>query len=106
MGPPKAVTLATLKVLRVFAAEPSTNQYGLALIRASGLKGGSLYPILSRLENEGWIAGTWEDIDEQSAGRRRRRYYRLTTKGQAEALAVLAETVGRLAIGPISAVPG
>jgi len=39
----------------------------------------SLYPLLYRLEERGWIAGRWVE----KAGERRRRFYRLTTAGQA-----------------------
>lgn len=38
----------------------------------------SLYPLLYRLEQRGWIAGRWVE----KAGQRRRRYYRLTTEGR------------------------
>jgi PadR family transcriptional regulator, regulatory protein PadR len=38
----------------------------------------SLYPLLYRLEERGWIKGTWVD----KAGERRRRFYRLTPTGQ------------------------
>jgi transcriptional regulator len=37
----------------------------------------SLYPILCRLEERGWIKGRWVE----KAGERRRRFYRLTKKG-------------------------
>jgi transcriptional regulator len=47
----------------------------------------SLYPILCRMEKKGWISGRWVE----KAGRRRRRYYRLTSKGQ-QALAREQET--------------
>lgn len=38
----------------------------------------SLYPLLYRLENRGWIQGRWVEKTNQ----RRRRYYRLTPEGQ------------------------
>jgi len=38
----------------------------------------SLYPLLYRLENRGWIQGRWVE----KAGQRRRRYYRLTPAGK------------------------
>ncbi len=38
----------------------------------------SLYPLLYRLENRGWIRGRWVE----KAGQRRRRYYHLTEKGR------------------------
>src|SRR6185503_9196906 len=38
----------------------------------------SLYPLLYRLEERGWIQGTWVE----KAGQRRRRFYRLTPEGR------------------------
>jgi PadR family transcriptional regulator len=38
----------------------------------------SLYPLLYRLEERGWIRGRWVE----KAGQRRRRYYRLTARGR------------------------
>jgi PadR family transcriptional regulator PadR len=37
----------------------------------------SLYPILCRLEERGWIKGRWVEKE----GERRRRFYRLTSRG-------------------------
>ena len=38
----------------------------------------SLYPLLYRLEERGWIKGTWVE----KAGERRRRFYSLTAEGR------------------------
>lgn len=38
----------------------------------------SLYPLLYRLEDRGWIAGRWVE----KTGQRRRRCYRLTAEGR------------------------
>jgi PadR family transcriptional regulator PadR len=38
----------------------------------------SLYPVLYRMEQRGWIRGRW--VERQ--GQRRRRYYRLTDSGK------------------------
>jgi PadR family transcriptional regulator, regulatory protein PadR len=38
----------------------------------------SLYPLLYRLEERGWIKGTWVE----KSGERRRRFYRLTPTGE------------------------
>ena len=38
----------------------------------------SLYPLLYRLEERGWIAGRWVE----KTGERRRRFYRLTPDGR------------------------
>lgn len=39
---------------------------------------GTLYPLLYKLEDKGWIEGTWED----SASQRRRKVYRITKSGR------------------------
>ena len=38
----------------------------------------SLYPLLYRLEDRGWIQGRWTE----KPGQRRRRYYKLTASGR------------------------
>jgi len=38
----------------------------------------SLYPLLYRMEDRGWIVGRWVE----KAGERRRRFYRLTPEGR------------------------
>jgi transcriptional regulator len=47
----------------------------------------SLYPVLCRMEDRGWIKGRWVE----RTGQRRRKYYRLTRDGEA-ALAAQQET--------------
>lgn len=41
---------------------------------------GSLYPALYRLEQQGWIASSWGDSDNN----RRAKFYRLTRTGRAQ----------------------
>src|ERR1700677_1363919 len=78
-------------VLMVLLDAPREETYGFELTRAAGLPSGTVYPILRRLEDRGWIASRWEVIDEAHEGRRRRRYYRLTDEGRARSQDVLAE---------------
>src|SRR5215212_8169562 len=47
----------------------------------------SLYPLLYRMEDRGWIVGRWVE----QAGERRRRFYRLTAAGR-EALEAQRES--------------
>jgi PadR family transcriptional regulator, regulatory protein PadR len=93
----KRGSLGRLRVLRALLDDVEGEHYGLSLIRRSGVGPGSLYPILLALEDGGWIEGAWEDIDEAAAGRRRRRYYRLTECGASSARQLLRETVTELA---------
>jgi PadR family transcriptional regulator, regulatory protein PadR len=79
----------TLEVLAVLCAHPSAWQHGYAIARDTGLKSGTLYPILVRLADRGLMEARWED--EQPAGRPRRHLYRLTPEGLASATAALAD---------------
>jgi PadR family transcriptional regulator PadR len=94
------ITVQTLAVLRVLLDHPLQKYYGLELSKAAGLPSGSLYPILARLEQQGWLTSDWEQVDQRAAGRPRRRYYQLTGEGAAEAEQALAATVERLSPQP------
>jgi DNA-binding PadR family transcriptional regulator len=84
------VTGPLLKVLRGLLAEPDGEVYGLELARTTGLKSGTLYPILDRLEAQGWVTSRWEEhADPSQLGRPRRRFYRMTPTGQHEARGLL-----------------
>ena len=80
-GKSPRITLHTLAVLGVLAEAPLNEHYGLEICRAAGLPGGTIYPILARLEKAGWLTSAWEEIDPVAEGRRPRRYYRLTRSG-------------------------
>jgi PadR family transcriptional regulator, regulatory protein PadR len=85
------MTLQTQLVLRAMLAEPAARRYGLQLCEETGLPSGTIYPIVARLEQLGWVESSWEDPREHVAeGRPRRRYYRLTADGAQEARDALA----------------
>jgi DNA-binding PadR family transcriptional regulator len=87
------MTLATVQVLKVFLANPESKRWGYELLNHSGVKRSTLYPALTRLEDEGWLEGEWEAIDEEAAGRPARRYYRLTAEGQRHAPKAIADAL-------------
>ncbi len=80
-------------VLRAVADGP-TYGYAIALaLEAAGLgapKGGTLYPLLGRLEKAGWVGARWGAGD----GGPGRKFYELTDAGRAH-LAVVMEGWGR-----------
>lgn len=80
-----------MKVLQVMTSAPSDDIYGLELIRRTGLKSGTLYPLLDRIEMTGWLVSHWEDGVLSSSGGPRRRFYRLTGVGLHEARHAFAE---------------
>ena len=83
-----AFSAQTLAVLAALAAEPSAWRHGYDLARETGLKSGTLYPILVRLADREIVQACWEE--DQPAGRPRRHLYQLTTDGLATARAALA----------------
>lgn len=84
------MSLQTLHVLEAFLANPAEQLSGADVQKRTGLASGTLYPILLRLESAGWFVSRWESIDPASAGRPRRRLYRLTASGLARASEVFA----------------
>jgi PadR family transcriptional regulator PadR len=76
-----SLTAQTLAVLGSMCFDPDAEWYGLELSKRSGLKPGTIYPILARLLQAGWLERRWEDIDPVVEGRPRRRLYRLTGGG-------------------------
>ncbi|WP_202505296.1 helix-turn-helix transcriptional regulator [Streptomyces sp. SID1046] len=98
MGEPR-ITMATREVLSAFLAKPAEEHYGLQVAEAAGLPGGTIYPILIRLEQCGWLESRWEDINPQQEGRPARRYYRLSERGAQAASAALAKRSRRGVLG-------
>jgi DNA-binding MarR family transcriptional regulator len=78
----------TLSVLAALCDQPSGWQHGYALAKQTGLKSGTLYPILIRLADRGLVEACWQD--EPQPGRPRRHLYRLTAAGLASATGALA----------------
>ena len=96
MGTRSGFSAQTVSVLAALGAQPSEWRHGYALAKQTGLKSGTLYPILIRLADRGLVEACWQD--EPAAGRPRRHLYRLTADGLAaavEALAAAAEPVAR-----------
>jgi PadR family transcriptional regulator, regulatory protein PadR len=74
---------AELLILSLLDARP---RHGYELSKAIHVRSGgqltfhvdSLYPLLYRLEERGWIKGSWVE----KAGERRRRFYSVTAEGR------------------------
>src|SRR5690349_11372309 len=94
------VSRNALRVLKTMIEKPRTPFSGADLARELSLGSGTLYPLLQRLEDAGWLKSEWEQVEPSEAGRPRRRHYRLTGHGQTNAVKALAEvqtTAGVLA---------
>src|SRR5689334_12342880 len=88
------VTSATLDVLEALMG-PDEELYGLRIAQNAGRKPGSVYPILARLEEAGWVESFWEREERGERGPRRR-FYRLGPDGLAAARALLIERRGAI----------
>lgn len=78
----------TQSVLAALLAASSEWRYGYDLSKETGLKSGTLYPILMRLEAHGWLEARWEETP--LTGKPARHLYRLTADGLQEAPALAA----------------
>lgn len=76
----RAPSKSTRLVLTSLLAGP---QYGYAIMKETGLKSGTLYPILMRLTERQFLFSQWQP--RQESGRPARQTYELTAKGQAYA---------------------
>ena len=68
----------TMQLLAEFLQRPQEWRYGYDLSRNTGLKSGTLYPILMRMAGRGLLETSWETVE---AGRPPRHLYRLTGDG-------------------------
>jgi DNA-binding PadR family transcriptional regulator len=80
-------------ILHHAAEHPVVGQWMIAELRRHGyeISPGTLYPLLKRMERNGWLRCELE----QNAGPRGRRYYHLTARG-ASVLNVLRKSVSEL----------
>src|ERR1700733_7480133 len=84
------LTIQVQLVLQALLQDPAREMYGLELTEETGLQPGTAYPILLRVEHEGWGTSRWEDVDPRAEKRPAGRYYRLTADGAVQASAALA----------------
>lgn len=75
------LTKATLKVLSAFCQDPKVEMSGREVGQKVRLPSGTVYPILLRLKEAGWLSDRWEDVSPQEVGRPRRRFYLITGVG-------------------------
>jgi PadR family transcriptional regulator PadR len=87
----------TLRVLEQFAERPTAWRYGYELSRETGLKSGTLYPILMRLAKHALLETKWVTTED---GVPPRHTYRLTSEGVAVVRTSLQEHRSRWGIRP------
>jgi PadR family transcriptional regulator PadR len=94
----------TLALLAALMEWPRTWQHGYEISKETGLKSGTLYPILMRLSDQGLLNSRWKDAERP--GRPPRHVYRLTAAGLALAREqVEASVETKLDLRPLKAGP-
>jgi PadR family transcriptional regulator, regulatory protein PadR len=92
MDGPVRVTNPLLDVLEVLLDafdEGQRELHGWAIMKAVERSGPTVYGVLDRLEDCGWITGRWES-QHPEGNKPRRRFYRLTPTGSVSARSLLA----------------
>jgi PadR family transcriptional regulator, regulatory protein PadR len=67
------------RALLAFLTAPASWRYGYDLMKQAELSSGTLYPLLARLSDEGWLESRWEE--SEFSGKPARQMYRLTGIG-------------------------
>ena len=81
------LTRTTSRALHAFLDAPRSWRYGYDLMKVAELSSGTLYPILARLTEDGWLESRWEE--SEFPGRPPRQLYRLTATGRVHARSAL-----------------
>lgn len=84
-------THALIQVAMALLDEPTGRHWGYELSKRSGVRSGVLYPMLTRMLDEGFLTDGWEDPATIQQKRPPRRYYELTDQGRLALGAVLQE---------------
>jgi len=84
-------------VLESLLDDPMREWSGMELARANGLRAGSVYPLLAKLEAVGWLQSRWEDVPPGPAALPARRFYRLGGMNAGVVRQALAASSGRVA---------
>ena len=72
-------SVQTRELLTVLARQPRSWQYGYELSKQTGLKSGTLYPLLIRLSDQGLLDSQWQEPERP--GKPPRHAYKLTASG-------------------------
>ncbi|MFI6513584.1 PadR family transcriptional regulator [Streptosporangium sp. NPDC050855] len=91
MSVPERVTGPLLDVLEVLlqALQEKSELHGWAMAKMTGRSGPTIYGVIDRLEDAGWVRGRWEDNPQPN--KPRRKLYTLTPTGAVEARSILAQ---------------
>src|ERR1019366_1882986 len=98
MGRKPRSSRQTRQLLAVLATGAGRWRHGYEISQQTGLKSGTLYPLLIRLSDQGYLEARWAEPERE--GRPPRHEYRLTDAGAAlareQAAAVIEQSEGAM----------
>ncbi len=94
---PSAQTRAVLEFL---SSEPDRWSYGYEISKETRIASGTLYPLLMRLADRGFLESKWEPA--AVSGRPPRRVCRLTAAGRHYAVEASRSNAGQFLLRPVS----
>jgi PadR family transcriptional regulator PadR len=74
------ISRQTALLLSTLLENPAEWRHGYGISQVAGLKSGTLYPLLIRLEEQGLLESKWQETDRPGAPPRH--VYRLTASGR------------------------
>lgn len=77
------LTRTAARTLAAFLESPRSWRYGYDLMKVAAVSSGTLYPLLARLTDDGWLESRWEE--SEFPGKPPRQLYRLTATGRTQA---------------------
>ncbi len=91
---PRRITKPTVAIAMYLLSLEGKATYGLEIGRSTGLGSASVYAVLDRLEQYGWLESEWEaDSGRKGA---RRRLYKLTEIGTTESNRLTEESKAKI----------
>jgi DNA-binding PadR family transcriptional regulator len=96
MPRPANISRQTQTLLAALSTQPQAWRHGYELSKETGLKSGTLYPLLMRLSDQGLLESEWRPPVQP--GRPARHAYRLTAAGAALASAQSARAASPLGL--------
>jgi PadR family transcriptional regulator PadR len=98
MNRPARMSKQTAHLLQELLSAPQTWRHGYELSQETEIKSGTLYPLLIRLEEQGFLESRWDEPERE--GRPPRHAYRLTASGSALAKELRKNLPGHLRMKP------
>ena len=83
------ISLQSMRVLSAIMEKHPTPVSGSEIAALTALASGTLYPILMRFEQAGWLRSKWENVEPSEVGRPRKRIYTFSASGVRKAREVL-----------------